>query len=162
MRRKTLLGATALAVSAAALGAFAASGFGGGDTPGHVQSRAVNAGPAELEVTSRERALGSDVGRRGKRRRSPLVTHLVTTEPIEAPPGQSTFSPLSCGRFGQPIGGGIITDGGASIALSVLSRFNPNTGIATPRRYFVGARNDDVAPHTFLGTVVCAKGMRVR
>ena len=162
MSARRLATAGAALLTAAGLGAFAATVFGGADEPAH--QRAVSAGKVEFEV-----AAGGDAGarvtepvaRRGKRK--PVVTHLISVDPILAEGGFSTFVPAKCPRpTGQPIGGGFITDGSEFMAPSVLSRFNPLSG-RTPRgRYFIGVRNNDTETHAFDATLICAKGMRVR
>ena len=160
-RRRKLLGGTAALIAAGGLGAFAATGFGGGDEPAH--QRAVNAGPVALEPAGD--AAARIAARGARRRRGPVVTHLISSNAIPAPDTQSTFVAVRCPRgTGLPIGGGVITDGSANLAPDVLSRFPPNTRGAPRNRYFVGVRNDDLdAPQeTFRATLVCGKRMRVR
>lgn len=160
MERRTLISTSAVAVVAAGLGAFAATGFGGEDQPAH--ERAVNVGKVEFEVAGGGEAarVGEPVARRG--RRKPVVTHLISTDPIPAATGTSTFTPAACPRgTGQPIGGGIVGPN-AHAAASVLSRFNPNTLQAPRNRYFIGLRNDQGSTVNFRATLICGKGIRVR
>ena len=159
-RRRRLLGGTAALVAAGGLGAFAATGFGGGDEPAH--QRAVNGGQVVLAAAGD--GTPARVAQRGtRRRRGPVVTHLISRNQIPAEPGLSTFVAVRCPRTtGLPIGGGVITNGAADFAPDVLSRFHPNR-FDTPRnRYFVGVRNDSATQQTFRATLVCGKGMRVR
>ena len=159
MSKRTILGGAAAAIAAGSLGAFAATGFGGDDESVH--TRAVNAGAVEFEVAGGPATrTGEPVARRG--RRKPVVTHLITTQAIEADTGTSTFVPAKCPTgTGLPIGGGIVGPN-AHAAASVLSRFNPNTLRAPRNRYFIGLRNDQGSAVTFRATLICGKGMRVR
>lgn len=161
MERRTLITTSAVAVVAAGLGAFAATGLGGEDEPAH--QRAVNVGKVEFEVAGGDTSgrITESVARRGKRK--PVVTHLISTAPIPAEGGLSTFVAAKCPRpTGQPIGGGFITDGSEFMAPSVLSRFHPLSG-RTPRgKYFIGVRNNDTTTRGFDATLICGKGMRVR
>ena len=157
-RKRALTGGIAIAAVAGGLGAFAATGFGGGDESVH--TRAVNAGKVDFEVVGTPAGrTGEPVARRG--RGTPVVTH-VKFVPVEAANLTSTFAVVRCPRgTGQPIGGGIIGPN-AHAAASVISRFNPNTLQAPRNRYFIGLRNDSGATVTFRATLVCGKGMRVR
>lgn len=157
MSKRAFLSGTAVAVAAAGLGAFAATGFGGGAEPAH---EVINAAKVEFAPAGDGTAARA-TERRG--RRGPVVTHLISTKDIAAPADQSSFVKAACPTgTGKPIGGGVITNGAEDLAADVLSRFSPN-GFAAPRnRYFIGVRNDNVAEQTFRATLVCGKGMRVR
>lgn len=159
MSKRTMAGAAAL-VAAAGCGAFAATVIGGGE-PAH--QRAVNAGAAEMVLRdgTKPRAATGPLARRGKRK--PVVTHLITRDPTDAPDGSNPFIAMACPKgTGQPIGGGVITSGAPGLAADVISRFNPNTGAAPRNRYFVGVSNASGGDGQFFGTLVCGKGMRVR
>lgn len=161
MGRRRLLGGTAMALAAGALGAFAATGFGGGDEPAHTP--AVNAGKVEFEVAREATARTTQTAVRRARRRLPVVTHLISSNAIAAPADSSTFTAARCpDGTGLPIGGGVITNGAADLAADVLSRFNPNTFRAPRNRYFIGVRNDSAAEQTFRATLICGKRMTVR
>lgn len=172
MSARTLATGGAALLAAAGLGAFAATVFGGEDELAH--QRAVNVGKVELEVAGGDASgrATETVARRGKR--TPVVTHLITTTSIPAyyqgqpvPGGGtstgSTYTFVKCPRgTGEPIGGGVITNGAAELAPDVLSRFNPNTFRAPRNRYFIGVRNDSLSQQSFRATLICGKGMRVR
>jgi hypothetical protein len=176
MSKRTILGGAAAVLAAGGLGAFAATGFGGGDESIH--DRAVNAGAVEFEVANAGAAAsGRPVALRG--RRKPVVTHLISVDPIDAyydgqnvmppPPREpfvasgSTFVGATCPPgTGNPIGGGIITNGAPELASDILSRFHPLTLRTPGKKYFVGVRNDGPAEESFRATLVCGKGMRVR
>jgi hypothetical protein len=159
MSKRTILGGAAAVLAAGGLGAFAATGFGGGDESIH--DRAINAGAVEFEVANAGAAAsGRPVALRG--RRKPVVTHLISVDPIPAANLTSTFVPAKCPTgTGLPIGGGIVGPN-AHAAASVISRFNPNTLQAPRNRFYVGLRNDSGGTVNFRATLVCGKGMRVR
>ena len=160
MSRRTLVRGSAVAIVAAGVGVFAATGIGGGDE--NVHSRAVNAGAVEFQVAggAEQARAGDAVARRGRRRS--VVTHLISVDPIPAANATSTFVPAKCPTgTGLPIGGGIVGPN-AHAAASVISRFNPNTLGAPRNRFYVGLRNDSGGTVNFRATLVCGKGMRVR
>ena len=69
---------------------------------------------------------------------------------------------LTCRRrFGIALDGGVIAPPAPSeVAVSVISRFNPNTLRTSPRSYFLGVRNLGAAEAQFQASLVCATGIR--
>lgn len=160
MSKRTMGALCAVALACTGAAAFAASGFG--DDPatgtyGYVKP-ALEATSGPTGTTSRELALE----RRGKRRR-PVVTNLITTQPVAVEPDSERVAILTCTKKqGIPLTGGAISPPApAEVAISVISRYNPNDlAHLKPRTYYVGVRNlSKSAAASFNATLVCAKGI---
>jgi hypothetical protein len=156
MRIKSALCAAALACTGGA--AFAASGFG--DDPAPTWSH-------RYVTPALETASGHDPGElslnRGGKHRRPKVTNLITTQPVAVQPNEEIVAVLKCTKKqGIPLSGGAISPPApAQVAISVISRFDPNhPDRQGPRTYYVGVRNfDPVEAAEFRATLVCAKGV---
>ncbi len=154
-RGRLALAGGAVAITAGTLGAFAAVGIGGGDGTGYSHQ---NAGPAaiEVDVAATRAASAAEPARAG--RRGVRITHFITRNSIAVPSGVSVFTPLRCPRGkGQPLSGGIFTNGVPEVDPSVISRFNPNTGRAPRNRFFVGASNESGVAGSFFATFTCIR-----
>lgn len=90
-------------------------------------------------------------------------THLITQNPQPmAGPNNATFTPLKCSKqFGDAVWGGTISNA-PGVAHATSSRFNPNNFSTPKRTFFVGVRNDTASTVPFFGTLVCAKGAKVK
>ena len=113
-------------------------------------------------------AAGGDAASRatgGERKtKGTTVTHLITTNPVPVAANEEIVAELICKKSqGVPVSGGAIAPPApAQVAVSVVSRFNPNPPFEPePGSYYVGVRNfDPVNPSEFRATVVCAKGIK--
>ena len=78
----------------------------------------------------------NDRGGKRRRHKDPKVTNLITIEPVAVPANASIVAKLTCPRNkGIPLSGGAIAPPApASVAVSVLSRFNPNPPYKADRR----------------------------
>ena len=152
------------------LAIFAASGFG--DDPGpaptplshfRVVSPAMQTAAAPAASSARKPPKsGGGKGGKSRQPKDPKVINLITTNPVAVPAGQEVVAKLTCpAARGIPLSGGAIAPPDpASVAISVISRFNPNPPYdAEPHNYYVGVRNTGTAAEDFRGTLVCAKGV---
>lgn len=156
-KRKTAAVCAAVA-SCAGFGALASTGLGD-DTEsvppvgGHYRIVEPALQPGGDQGAARAQTLA--------RRRGPKITNLITRQPQTVPAGEELVLKLTCQRrLGIALDGGVLSPPApAGVAVSVISRFNPNTLRTSPRSYFVGVRNFDMEAQ-FRGSLVCAKGIR--
>jgi hypothetical protein len=163
MSSRIKAGIVATAIGCAGLGAFAANGWGD-DPP-------VNAGGGEprLEVVrpaleaGEPSAARAGEAKRAKKAKTPRVTNLITTDPVPVGINSEVVAELECKRSqGIPLDGGAIAPPAPEqVAISVISRFNPNPPFEDkPQTFYVGVRNLSLtAPAEFRATLVCAKGI---
>ena len=139
-------------------------------------------GPHSHSHRSRPHRRGPGGGRLGARRRlgRPQAVQARRAQEAEEPEdhepdhhqpgrgcrrGTEVVAKLTCPRNkGIPLSGGAISPPApADVAISVISRFNPNPPYeAEANNYYVGVRNSGGTPEDFRGTLVCAKGIDER
>lgn len=157
-----------VAISGAALGAFAATGWSD-DPPAGADGGHFRIVEPAMEVTGPALAragAGAGAGKpkpKPKKPKKPKVTNLITTDPVTIAANDEIVAELNCKKSqGIPLDGGAISPPSpAQVAISVISRFNPNPPFNAPKQsFFVGVRNlDPVNPAEFRATLVCAKGI---
>jgi len=159
MSKGRIAAASAAAVSCLGLGALAGTGLG--DDPATAPAVGSHYRIAEPAL---EQSDGPSAARAQTlaRQRGPKITNLITTQPQTVAAGEEQVVKLTCRRrFGIALDGGVIAPPApAEVAVSVISRFNPNTLRTSPRSYFLGVRNFDSAESQFRASLVCAKGIR--
>lgn len=161
MNSRTRTALCTAAIGCAGLGAFAAIGFGddppAGADGGESHFRIVE--PA-MEVAGP--ALARAKAAKPRKAKAPKVTNLITTEPVIVPAIDEIVAELKCKKTqGIPLDGGAISPPApAQVAISVLSRFNPNPPFdKPPQSYYVGVRNLGPTDQPFRATLACAKGI---
>lgn len=167
MTTRTTGALCAVIVGCAGLTAFAASGFGDDPAPDAAVPGHYRVVPAAVQPAGGGTSAGSAARKppkHGSRRKhkAPKVTNLITTNPVAVPAGSEIVAQLTCpASKGIPLSGGAISPPApALVAISVISRFNPNPPYAAePRNYYVGVRNTGPTDQQFRGTLVCAKGI---
>jgi hypothetical protein len=169
MSKRTTSAICAVMIGCAALAVFAASGFGDDPAPAptplahfKVVSPAMETASGSAQAAA-SRKPPKHGGGGTKRPKPPKVTNLITTNPVSVPAGQEVVAKLSCpAARGIPLSGGAISPPApASVAISVISRFNPNPPFeAEPHNYYVGVRNTGVTAEEFRGTLVCGRGIK--
>ena len=160
MSWRTRIAITAAAIGCAGAGAVAASAWSddpssaadGGDVHQRIVRPAMELAPTAAREPSGER-------RKPKR---PKVSNLITSTPITVAADDEIVAELTCKRSqGIPLSGGAIAPPSpASVAVHVLSRFNPNPPYeGKPQTYYVGVRNLGGTEAQFLATLTCGKGI---
>ena len=168
MSKRMMSAIYAVMVGCAGLAVFAASGFGKDAAPAptpisHFKevSPAMKTAPGPAASAARRPPKHGGKGHKHKVK-TPKVTNLITTNPVAVPAGAEIVAKLTCPkRKGIPLNGGAIAPPApADVAISVISRFNPNPPYTMePQNFYVGVRNTGMTAEDFRGTLVCAKGI---
>lgn len=165
MSKRTIAATCAGAIACVGLGAFAATGLGDDPSPpaDPLGSYEQVAPTLERSESDRARTLAKGKGTvKGKKAKKPRLTNLITSAPVAVAANEEIVAMLKCRPSqGVPVSGGAISPPApAEVAISVNSRFNPNTLAAPNRRYFVGVRNLGDSPSSFYATLICGKGIK--
>ena len=152
---------TATAIGCAGLGAFAATVWG--EDPPASPEGAVRAEIVRPAMEPSAPAIARQAPQNRKKAKRPKINNLITSGSVPVAAGESVVAELKCKKSqGIPLDGGAIAPPApAQVAISVISRFNPNPPFEAPAQsFYVGVRNlSPTDPAEFRATLTCAKGM---